>query len=139
MLNNDDPIHRANLIASLSASGLHAWSLNSGGGVMHVVVTLLNMSVKPPVISAQDPTLQARFEQNVNVWLHETMFYIATNSLRTTCEIGLMGQDGRTGSQVASAEWHHVNSLEEALSVFWRLWNERDKWLYDFIEGVLVV
>jgi hypothetical protein len=139
MYDNDDPVQRANLIKVIAAYGLDAWEFNSGGGIMHVVVTILDTSVEPPIISAQNPDLQGQLEEAVKTWSHEATLYIATNSLRTNCEIGLMGNDGRTGSQVASAEWEHVDSLDEAVFVFRKFWNERDRWLQDFVEGKLIL
>ena len=138
MLDNDDPVQRANLIKVLATNDLDTWEFNSGGGTMHVVVTMLDTSVEPPIISAQDPDLQDQLEA-VKTWSHEATLYIVTNSLRTNCEIGLIGNDDCTGNQVASSEWKHADSIEEAVKVFQRFWNERDKWLRDFIEGKLAV
>jgi hypothetical protein len=76
-------------------------------------------------------------ENALKIWPHGSALYIATNSLQSECDIGLMGNDGRTDAQVASAEWEHAGSLDEALSIFQRLWGERDKSLTQFVEGRL--
>ena len=139
MFDNDDPNQRQDLIRALKSIGLNAWEFNSGGGIMHVVVPLLDRICDPPVVQAQDPEIRSYLENGIKVWPHETCLYIATNSLRTTCEVGLMGNDGRTGNQVTSAEWEHVDSLGEVVSVFQRYWRERDTWLRKLISGELAV
>lgn len=139
MFDNDDPEQRTSLIQALQAVGLDAWELNSGGGVMHVIVTLLDGTVYPPVISAQDPGLRASLEDVVKTWPHDSTLYIATNSLQSECDIGLMGNDGRTDAQVAMSEWKHADSLEEAVSVFQQIWYERDQWLEALIAGQLTL
>jgi hypothetical protein len=139
MFDNDDPIQRGHLIRALAAASLGAREFNSGGGIMHVAIAVLNTSVEPPIISAQDPNLRTRLQRTIKTWPHESTLYIATNSLRINCEIGLVGNDGRTGNQVASTEWKYVDSIEEAVSIFQQLWSERDKWLGDFIEGKLAM
>lgn len=137
MFDNDDPEQRASLIQALHSVGLDAWDLNSGGGVMHVIVTLLDGTVDPPVISAQAPKLRADLENALRTWPCDSALYIATNSLQSECDIGLMGTDGRTDAQVATSEWKHTDSLEEAVRAFQQLWAKRDSWLKKFIEGKL--
>lgn len=57
MFENNDPAQREELIAALADKGLDAWGLNSGGGTMYVIVTRLDYTVDPPVITAQDAWL----------------------------------------------------------------------------------
>ncbi len=135
MFDNDDPEQREELIQALQAAGLEAGEWDSGGGITHVIVPLLDPYSDPPTINAQDPSLRPGLEGGLRAWPHEASLYIATNSLQTTCDIGLMGSDGRTGDQVATANWEHVNSLEEAVSLFQQLWDERDRWLGAFLAG----
>jgi len=78
-------------------------------------------------VSAGDPGLRAEIEAGVRLWPQLTSLYIATNSLRTACEIGLIGDDGRTGAQVSSPEWPRAGSLEEAVALFRAFWDERDR------------
>lgn len=139
MLDNNDPIQRNNLSKTLRSAGLDACELNSGGGIMHLVVTILDTTVKPPIMLAQNPDVKSQLEEAMKTWSHQAMLYIATNSLRTNCEIGLIGNDGRTGNQAASLGWKHVDSLDEAVLTFQQFWNERDRWLRDFINGKLVM
>lgn len=135
MFDNDAPLQRGNLIEALRATGLEAGEWDSGGGIMHVIVPLLNLYTDPPTICAQDPGLRSKLEVGLQAWLHSASLYIATNSLRTACEIGLVGDDGQTGAQVTTADWEHVDSLEEAVSLFQGYWDERDKWLEAFLRG----
>ncbi len=104
---------------------------------MHVIVTLLDGTVAPPVISAQASKLRADLENALKTWPHDSTLYIATNSLQSECDIGLMGNDGRTDTQVTTPDWKHVDSLDEAVSIFRRFWDERDMWLMDYLEGQL--
>jgi len=103
---------------------------------MHVIVTLLDGTVDPPTISAQDSKLCADLENALKAWHCDSTLYIATNSLQSECDVGIMGNDGRTDTQVA-AEWKHADSLEEAVLAFQQLWAKRDSWLKKFIEGKL--
>ncbi len=138
MFENDDPLQRESLINALTEKGLDAWELNSGGGTMHVIVTLLDYSVDPPVIKAQDLALQSEIESSVKDWPYAGYLYIATNSLQTDCEIGLMGVDGKTDAQVSLEKWKPVDSLEEAVETIHRYWNERDEWIRAFLHDELV-
>lgn len=128
MFENDDPAQRSKLIDTLNESGLDAWEFNSGGGIMHVIVTLLDFTVDPPIITAHDPELKTQLQKAVSNW-PEAYLYIATNSLNTDCEIGLMGADGATGGQIEAGNWLPVDSLENAVLKFQGYWHERDKWL----------
>ena len=135
MFDNDDPEQREELIQALQAAGLPAGEWDSGGDITHVIVPLLDPYTDPPTINAQDPELRSEFDAGLESWEYEASLYIATNSLQTACEIGLMGSDGRTGAQVATADWKPVNSIEEAVSLFRRYWDERDRWLGAFLAG----
>ena len=138
MFNNDDPTHRANLIAVLSSIGIGAWQLNSGGGTKHVLIPLVDTTATPPLISAKSLELKKRLIASAIVWTYDASLYISTNSLNTTCDVGLMGNDGITGAQVASAEWQHIDTLEECVSVIQKLWDARDHWLQVFLAGDLL-
>lgn len=137
MFDNDDPEQREELIQALQAAGLAAGEWDSGGDITHVIVPLLDPYTDPPTINAQDPDLRSEFADCLRGWSYEASLYVATNSLQTACEIGLMGGDGRTDAQVATADWEPVNSLEEAVSLFQRYWNERDRWLRAYLAGKL--
>jgi hypothetical protein len=137
LFENDDPSHRSDLIAALAERGLDAWELNSGGGTMHVIVTLCDYSVAPQINTAQDLALRAELHEAAVQWPYAASLYIATNSLQTECEIGLLGIDGRTDAQVSTEEWKPVGSLKEAVDVFQRYWSERDHWLRTYYEGRL--
>lgn len=136
MFENDDSTQRAELIQALQAVGLDAWELNSGGGTMHVIVTLLDCTVEPPVIAANDARLSSDLHKATTQW-PEAYLYIATNSLETDCEIGLMGADGKSGAQLITEEWTPVDSLRGAVSKFQQCWSKRDEWLRRALVGEL--
>lgn len=137
MFENDDPTQRANLITALMERGLDAWELNSGGGTMHVIVTLLDYTVDPPINAAQDEVLHSELQKAAETWPYAANLYIATNSLQTDCEIGLLGVDGRTDAQATTEKWEPVGTLEEAVDAFQRYWNDRDSWLRTYWDGNL--
>ena len=137
MFDNDDPDKREELIQALQAAGLEAGEWDSGGGITHVIVPLLDPYADPPRIYTRDPAVFSELWAGLQAWPHEASLYIATNSLQTTCDIGLMGSDGQTGRQAATPSWQPVRSLEEAVSLFQRFWNERDKWLRALLAGEL--
>jgi hypothetical protein len=139
MFENDDPRQRGDLIAALTEKGMNAWELNSGGGTMHVIVTLLDYTVDPPINTAQDQALRSELQVAVEAWPFAASLYIATNSLQTECEIGLMGVDGRTDAQVATEDWNPISSLEEAVNAFQRYWYSRDDWLRTYRNVKLLV
>jgi len=138
MFENDDPTQRQSLVDALSRNGLDAWELNSGGGTMHVIVTLLDYTVDPPINAAQDRILHAELQKAAGAWPYDANLYIATNSLQTECEIGLMGVDGRIDVQVTTEEWEPVGSLEEAVNAFQHYWHNRDGWLRAYWDGKLL-
>jgi hypothetical protein len=67
----------------------------------------------------------------------EAYLYIATKSLLTGCEIGLMGADGATGAQLITGDAMPVDSLQAAVAKFQQYWNERDTWLQRMLMGEL--
>jgi hypothetical protein len=138
MFENDDPHHRGALLKALRERGLDAVEFNSGGGTMHVIVALIDYVYEPSVNTAESQELRSELENSARGWPHESYLYISTNSLQTNCEIGLMGLDGRTGAQVSHNEWEPVESLEDAVEVFQKYWNERDKWVRAFVADDLV-
>lgn len=138
MFENDDRAQRKRLIKALVKDGLDAWELNSGGDTMHVIVTLFDFTVDPPVNTATDATLRAKLENAVKGWISDGYLYIATNSLQSDCEIGLMGIDGTTDAQVSLETWRPIDSLEEAVKTIQQHWNDRDKHIRAYLEGELV-
>jgi hypothetical protein len=106
---------------------------------MHVIVTLLDYSVDPPINTAEDSTLRSDIEKAAKDWPYDANLYVATNSFQTDCDIGLMGIDGRTEAQVSLEEWKPVSSLEEAVETIQRYWNERDRWLRALLANELAM
>ena len=138
MFDNDDPAQRKALIQALQACGLGATEYSSGGGIMHVIVPLLDGYGDPP-ITASDPDLRKELEAGLQAWKHEALLCIATGSAYKPCEVGLFGYNGQTGRQVDLQEWKEARSLEEAKALFQRFWDMRDKWLKAFLAGELDV
>ena len=139
MFDNDDPAQRKALIRALQASGLDAAEYSSGGGIMHVIVPLLDDSTDPATVNASDPSLRTELETGVLSWPHSASLLIATGSAYKPCDVGLFGYNGRTGEQVELPEWEVAKSLQEAEALFQRFWNERDRWLGFFLDGKLDV
>ena len=135
MFDNDDPDQRNALIAELQSAGLQAGEWDSGGGITHVVVPLLDPYTDPPAVEAEDVTLKTELSLAVKTWPYEASLYVATNSLQTACEIGLLGSDGRTGRQAGTVKWQPVESIDEAASVFQQFWKDRDQWLRAYLVG----
>lgn len=138
MFENDDPIQRESLIKTLLGVGVNACELNSGGGTMHVIVTLFDFTVDPPINAAESLALRSELQNGAKDRPYGGYLYVATNSSETDCEIGLMGIDGRTAAQVSLEEWQAVSSLEEAVETMQKYWNERDKWLRAYLAGELI-
>ena len=139
MFDNDNPAHRNALIQALQSSGLEAAEYTSGGGIMHVIVTLLDSYTDPPTINTTDRNLGMELESRLASWSHEAFLCIATGSANEPCEVGLFGYNGQTGGQVELPEWEEANSLQEAEALFWQFWNERDRWLELLLAGKLDV
>ena len=133
MFSNDIPKDRQALIESLKSQGIIAFEWNSGGNIMHVVIPIIGIFSEPYTIETEDSDLRLLVEEHIQKSSGDEFLYISTNSLQTECEIGVMGQNGVTGSQFASDEWIHADSLEDATMVVLNLWNERDKWIQNFI------
>ncbi len=105
---------------------------------MHVIVTLVDFSIDPPINTAEDSALRSELQNAAMGYPYAGYLYIATNSLQTDCEVGLMGVDGKTDAQVSLEEWKPVGSLEEAVETIQRFWEERDEWIRAFLQGELV-
>ena len=108
-LHNDNSEHRQALIAALVERGLDAYEYGSGGGWQHVCVYL--------------------FSEDGN-WLA-----IATGSMETECEIGLMGD--RDQYQVGDEFPIKPRTLADATDGFQHYWDERDRWVQTYRAGLL--
>ena len=139
MFDNGDPGHRKALIRTLQGRGLDAIEYSSGGGIMHVMVPLLDACTDPPTVTASDPSLRIELESGLQIWPHKALLCIATGSAYELCEVGLFGYNGQTGDQVELTKWEKTSSIEEAETVFQRFWDERDRWLRSFLAGELDV
>ena len=62
IFDNDDPLQREGLIQALRSADLDASKYESGGGITHVVVPLIDPFSNPPQVSATDPELRAEIE-----------------------------------------------------------------------------
>src|SRR6266511_4895498 len=63
MFENDKPRDRAQLIEKLQAKGLPAFEFDSGGGIFHVIVPLLQSSERGLEIHAQYSELRIELER----------------------------------------------------------------------------
>lgn len=134
MFDNSDAAQRAKLIEILGLIGLDAIEFDSGG-TMHVVVPLLDSAARLPQPGTVDPDLAERLAFARETWPYRSWLCIATTSMRSNCDVGFLGSDGRTGDPVASASWQHADSLGDAVCLIWGLWKERARWLRAFQAG----
>ena len=111
-IDNDDPEHRRMLIAALREEGLDAYEYHSGGGLMHVVVDLVNDAPEG-----------------------EDLLQIATGSVASPCDVGLIGW-GPDGN-VWTPEFVRTPPLADAVAAFRRFYAERTRWITAFREGWL--
>ena len=129
MFENDNPEDREKLVEELIRHDLNAYEWNSGGGIYHVIVPIINTYNDSNLIHAQDKNLIENMQANIADWPDETYLYISTNSLQSDCEIGLMGQSGKNGNPVSSPDWKFITSLDEAAKEFQCIWEDRDEWI----------
>ncbi len=110
---NDLSEHRQALIEALRAEGLGAYEYHSGGGIMHVVVDLVNEE-------GSDDLLQ-----------------ITTGSVSSPCDVMLMGWN--ENGNVQNEKWTHTPTLREAVEAFRTFLATRQVWIERFRSGALNV
>ena len=128
MFDNDNKQHRKELINLLVQNGIFASELNSGGGIMHVVVPLISTYSDPPIIETLDANLLKKVQAYLDTCEFDAELYIATSSAATNCDVGFIGDDGN-GNQIVSPTWEHAETIEASLTIFKRLWLARDGWI----------
>ena len=133
---NDDPSHRKALIRALDSAGFNASEFNSGGGVMHVMMPLIDPYSDNGISSVENPETAKKTADYLKKCKEEASLYIATSSAASNCDIGFIGDDGY-GNQVESPLWEHAGTLDDAVNIFLKLWQDRDYWLHEFLEGKL--
>jgi hypothetical protein len=136
MFKNDNPNDREQLIEKLQAKGLPASEFDSGGGILHVIVPLLRSSEQGLEIHAQDSELRLELERALEYNPYHPHLFIATTSSRTSCEIGLMGEDAY-GEVISTYDWEAIRDVELAAAIFEGFWNKRDEWLQKWMAGDL--
>jgi len=136
MFQNDNPNDREQLIEKLQAKGLPACEFDSGGGILHVIVPLLQSSERGLEIHAQDSELRLEIESALEYNPYHPHLFIATNNLRTSCEIGLMGEDAY-GEVISVYDWELTPDVEFAVAIFEGFWKKPDEWLQKWMAGVL--
>jgi hypothetical protein len=136
MFENNNPEDRAKLIEKLQAKGLLASEFDSGSGMIHVIVPLLRSSEHGLEIHAQDSELRTEFELALQYNPYHPHLFIATNSLQTSCEIGLMGEDAY-GEIISTYDWESIPDLEQAAAIFTGFWKNRDEWIKMWMDGKL--
>jgi hypothetical protein len=136
MFQNDNPNDRKQLLEKLQAKGLPASEFDSGSGIRHVVVPLLQLSERGLEIHAQDNELRLELERALEYNPYHPHLFIATNNLRTSCEIGLMGEDAY-GEGISTYDWEAIRDVKLAAAIFEGFWNKRDEWLQKWMLGDL--
>jgi hypothetical protein len=136
MFENDNPNDRQQLIEKLQAKGLPASEFDSGSGIHHVVVPLLQLSERGLEIHAQDNELRLELERALEFNPYYPHLFIATNNLRTSFEIGLMGEDAY-GEVISTYDWELIPDVKLAAAIFEGFWNKRDEWLKKWMAGAL--
>jgi len=136
MFENDNPNNREQLIERLKAKGLPAFEFDSGGGIFHVIVPLLRSSERGLEIHAQDSELRLKIESALEYNPYHPHLFIATNNLRTSCEIGLMGEDAY-GEAISAYDWELIPDVKLAAAIYEGFWKKRDEWLQMWMAGVL--
>ena len=136
MFENDDPNDREQLIEKLQAKGLPASEFDSGGGNLHVIVPLLRSSEQGLEIRAQDSQIRLELERALEYNPYHPHLFVATTSLSTSCEIGLMGEDAY-GEVISTYDWELIPDVKLAAAIFEGFWNKRDEWLQKWMAGAL--
>ena len=136
MFESHNPNDREQLIEKLRAKGLPASEFDSGGGILHVIVPILRSSERGLEIYAQDIELRRELERALEYNPYHPHLFIATNNLRTSCEIGLMGEDAY-GEVISTYDWELIPDVELAAAIFEGFWNKRDEWLQKWMAGAL--
>ena len=117
MFENHNPNDREQLIEKLRAKGLPASEFDSGGGILQVIVPILRSSERGLEIHAQDSELRLELERALEYNPYHPHLFIATNNLRTSCEIGLMGEDAY-GEVISTYDWEFIPDVELAAAIF---------------------
>jgi hypothetical protein len=136
MFENNNPNDREQLIEKLQAKGLPAFEFDSGTAILHVIVPLLRSSKSGLEIHAQDRELRLELESALEYNPYHPHLFIATNNLRASCEIGLMGEDAY-GEVISAYDWELIPDVELAVAIFEGFWNKRDEWLQKWMAGAL--
>jgi hypothetical protein len=133
---NDEPTHREALIHALSSVGLFATEYNSGGGIMHVMLPLIDPYSNPELVATESPEVSKKVNTFLGECLEIASLSIVTGSSASNCDIGLIGEDGK-GSQINWPAWKHAETLDDAVSIFLKLWKQRDRWIQAYMNGEL--
>ena len=136
MFENDNPRDREQLIEKLQAKGLPASEFDSGGGILHVIVPILRLSERGLEIHTQDSELRIELERALEYNPYHPHLFIATNNLRASCEIGLIGEDAY-GEVISAYDWELIPDVDLAVAIFEGFWNKRDEWLQKWMAGAL--
>ena len=136
MFENNNPNDREALIERLKAKGLPAFEFDSGSGMMQVIVPILQSGEHGLEINVQDSEVRTELERALEYNPYHPHLFIATNSLRTSCAIGLMGEDA-FGEVISTYDWEFIPDLEQAVGIFMGMWNHRDGWIKLWMNGSL--
>jgi hypothetical protein len=98
-----------------------------------IYLPLLDTGVTPMINTAQDPELRSYFRQSGKRWPQRAYLYICTAGESPPWRIGVIGHNGETDEDYSPEEWQEVDSVEEAVEAYTRLWRARDTLLNSFI------
>lgn len=123
---------RQQLIEALRQTGMQVRE-SEDDNENYIYVPLLDTGVTPMINTAQDPELRSYFRQSGKRWSTRAYLWICTSGESTPWRIGVIGHNGETDEDYIPEEWQEVNSTEEAVEAFNKMWDSRDTLLNAFI------
>jgi hypothetical protein len=124
---------REQLIQALKETGMQVREPEADGED-YIYVPLLDTGVTPMINTTQDPELRSYFRQSGKRWPQRAYLYICTRGNSPPWRIGVIGHNGITEEDYAPEEWKEVNTIEEAVEAYNKLWDSRDTFLNSFIK-----
>jgi hypothetical protein len=123
---------RQQLVETLRQTGMQIREHDEEGND-YIYLPLLDTGVTPMINTAQDPELRSYIRQSGKRWSQRAYLYICTAGSTPPWRIGVIGHDGETGEDYTPEEWQEVETLEEAVEAYNKLWKSRDSLLSAFI------
>jgi hypothetical protein len=130
---NESRSQREALKEALSGANLVPTEYRDRAGKSYVVLPLLDTSVDPMIVAAEDPELRAYFRNSAKTWPEPARLYICSGSSQAPWQVGVIGHDGRSGEDYTPDEWKQAETVEQAVEEFRGLWENRDALLNAFV------